>query len=194
MEIDNITSMLENSMLGEWMRNNLLAMPIVESTHVLAVAIVFGTIALVDLRLVGLMDTRKSYLQLHDELVRWTWIGFGIAVVTGILMVLPNAATYYRNVPFWWKMGALLCAGINMVIFEGITSKDAAEWGQGAGIPAKARLAGALSIVFWLGVIVFGRWIGFTKGYDFEIPDDIELDFDFSGVGILLLTDASTLC
>jgi hypothetical protein len=38
-------------------------------------------------------------------------------------------------------------------------------------------LAGALSIVLWVAVIVFGRWIGFTKGYDFTIPDDVQFDF-----------------
>lgn len=192
MEIDSIISALESSAPGEWMRNNLLAMPLVESTHVLAVALVFGTIVFVDLRLLGLFNTGKSYLKLHHDLVRWTWIGFGIAVVTGVLMILPNAATYYRNVPFWWKMGALLCAGINMAVFEGVTSRNVESWGNGKSIPAAGRVAGALSIFFWLGVVFFGRWIGFTKGYDFEIPEDI--DFDFSDVGILMLPDLSSLC
>ena len=44
--------------------------------------------------------------------------------------------------------------------------------------PPAARAAGALSIIFWIGVIFLGRWIGFTKGYDFTIPDDVQFDFE----------------
>jgi hypothetical protein len=39
-------------------------------------------------------------------------------------------------------------------------------------------MAGALSILLWVAVIVFGRWIGFTKGYDFTIPEDVQFDFE----------------
>jgi hypothetical protein len=43
-----------------------------------------------------------------------------------------------------------------------------------------ARIVGATSILIWTWVIVCGRWIGFTKGYDFTVPKEIDLDFEFS--------------
>jgi hypothetical protein len=91
---------------------------------------------------------------------------------------MVNAVTYGRNTAFWLKMAAIGLAGINMLVFERVTAKSAAKWDTGVMPPPAARLAGALSIVLWLAVIVLGRWIGFTKGYDFTIPDDVQFDFE----------------
>jgi hypothetical protein len=179
MDFTALAEFFENSGPGEWMRNSLKAMPFVEATHVLAIAVVFGTILIVDLRLLGYPNSDKSYKRLHHDLVRWTWAAFGIAVITGVLMFLPNATTYFRNTAFLYKMIAMALAGVNMAIFELSTSRTAASWDGAASMPLKARVAGGLSIFFWLCVIVFGRWIGFTKGYDFDIPDDVEFDFGF---------------
>lgn len=178
MDTPAIVLAFENSALGEWMRSNLKAMPLVEATHVLAVAIVFGTILIVDLRLLGYPHTRRSFHGLHEDLVRWTWGAFGIAVITGIMMVAPNASTYWRNVPFILKLLALFGAGVNMAVFERVISRTAASWDTGPP-PRAARAAAVLSILIWTTVIFLGRWIGFTKGYDYTVPDDMELDFDF---------------
>jgi hypothetical protein len=51
------------------------------------------------------------------------------------------------------------------------------SWDRGAVPPPAARTAAVVSIVLWLAVIVFGRWIGFTKGYDFTIPEDVQFEF-----------------
>lgn len=177
MDIETISQALEASGPAEWMRHNLMAMPLIEATHVLAIAIVFGTIFIVDLRLIGYPNTKSSFSKLHHDLVRWTWAAFGIAVITGVLMFLPNARTYFYNAPFLWKMGVIVLAGLNMAIFELQTSKTKAAWDQGVPTPTSARVAGAMSILLWTAVIFLGRWIGFTKGYIIDVPDDINLDF-----------------
>jgi len=168
---------MQNSSLSEFLRTSLKAMPIVEAIHVMAIATVFGTIALVDLRLLGWPNVQRSFSKLHHELLRWTWLAFGAAVITGVLLLIVNAVTYYRNTAFWLKMLAILLAGINMLVFEAVTAKSVASWDKGVTPPSAARLAGALSIVLWVAVIFFGRWIGFTKGYDFSIPEDVQFDF-----------------
>jgi hypothetical protein len=55
-----------------------------------------------------------------------------------------------------------------------------ASWQAGAPMPLGARIAGGASIFIWTCVIVCGRWIGFTKGYDFTVPKELDLDFEFS--------------
>jgi hypothetical protein len=180
----NLTAVFEfmqNSALSEYLRTSLKAMPIVEAIHVMAIATVFGTILLVDLRLLGYPNVQRSFTKLHHELLRWTWTAFGIAVVTGVLLLFVNAITYQRNTAFWLKMIAMALAGINMLVFEYVTARSVASWDKGVMPPAAARAAGALSIILWVSVIVFGRWIGFTKGYDFSIPEDVQLDFSFPG-------------
>jgi hypothetical protein len=177
---------LQHSAFSEWMRGSLKALPIIESVHVMAVAVVFGTILLVDLRLMGLRDANRPFTRVFRELVRWTWLGFGVAVVTGTLLFIPNAETYARNTAFALKLASLACAGLNMAIFEFTTLRRVAQWDTAVPSPLGARVAGATSVVIWTTVIVFGRWIGFTKGYDFSVPDELDLDFS---QGLLHLFD-----
>lgn len=181
MDLSPIFEFMQNSALSEYLRTSLKAMPIVAAIHVMAVATVFGTIVLVDLRLLGYPNVQRSFGKLHHELLQWTWIAFGIAFGTGVLLLIVNAVTYHRNTVLWLKMIAIVLAGINMLVFELVTAKSVSKWDKGALPPPAARTAGALSIILWISVIFLGRWIGFTKGYDFTIPEDVQLDFSFPG-------------
>ena len=186
MDLESIVANIEASGLGEWMRGSLKAMPVVESIHVMAIAILFGTILIVDLRLLGFPNTRRSFTLVSDELLRFTWAAFVIALITGAMMFAANASTYFVNTPFRWKMLALVVAGINMAIFQLRTVRGVAGWDRNAPAPVAGRVAGAVSILTWTAVIFLGRWVGFTKGYNFEIPEDLDLDFDFLEIGLLL--------
>jgi len=187
--LPSIVERVESSGIGEWMRTSLKAMPVVESIHVMALAVVFGTILIVDLRLLGFPNTRRPFTRTADELLHFTWIAFVVSAITGALMFAANATTYYNNVPFRWKMVLLLAAGVNMAVFHLRTVRGVDAWDKDVRPPLAARVAGAASILIWIGVIFFGRWIGFTKGYDFGIPEDFELDLDFLE-GALRLRDA----
>jgi hypothetical protein len=159
------------------MRASLKALPVIEAIHVMAVATVFGTILLVDLRLLGYPSTRRPFTRVSGELLRWTVPAFCVAAVTGALMFMPNATTYIRNTPFALKMVALVCSGLNVAIFQLTIFRRVAEWDANTPVPLAGRIAGALSILLWTSVIVLGRWIGFTKGYDFSVPEEIDFEF-----------------
>jgi hypothetical protein len=177
MDIASIIQSIQASGPAEWMRTSVKAMPIVEALHVLAAATVFGTIFIVDLRLLGLPNTRRSFTRVSHEMLRLTWLAFAVAVVAGLLMFAANANTYYENTAFRLKMLALLGAGVNMAIFQGITYRAVGTWDQNVSPPLAARLAGAFSILLWITVICLARWIGFTKGYNFAVPDDVNFQF-----------------
>lgn len=131
---------IEASDVGEWLRGNVLAVPWVNVAHVLCVALVFGSILVVDLRLLGVLDRQRSVVRISREMLWLTWAAFAGAVLTGLLYFSANATSYWFNIAFRFKM---------------------------------------LAILLWTIVIFFGRWIGFTDGYDAVVPEDI--DFDFSG-------------
>ncbi len=135
--------------------------PAIESAHVIFIALVVGSIAIVDLRLLGLASNNTSIVKLSDEVIRWTWIAFVLAVITGVLLFASNATGYYANVPFRWKMLLLVLAGVNMLVFQFLTYRSVKLWEMGKA-PTAARVGGALSLTFWIGVVAFGRWIGFV--------------------------------
>lgn len=170
---------VEGSAIGEWMRSNVHAMPWVNTFHVLCITLVFGSILVVDLRLLGLLDRGRSVTRVSDEMLRITWIAFAGAVVTGVLYFIANATTYWFNTAFRIKLLMILLAGINMLVFQLLTCRNVAAWDRNAPTTRAARIAGALSILIWTTVIVLGRIIGFTKGYDVPVPEN--MDFDFSG-------------
>jgi hypothetical protein len=179
MDLPSLIQSIQASAPAEWMRSSVKAMPIVESLHVLAAATVFGTVLVVDLRLLGLPDTRRRVTVISREMLRLTWGAFCVSVIAGLLMFAANAHTYYGNTAFRFKMLALLAAGVNMAIFQGITYRSVGAWDQGVPTPRAARLAGVISIVLWVSLICLARWIGFTKGYDFKIPDNTHINFQF---------------
>jgi hypothetical protein len=178
MDLMTLVHAIEGSAIAEWMRTSVKAMPIVEAIHVLAAATVFGTIFIVDLRLLGFPNAQRPFTRVSDEMLRLTWAAFFLAVVTGLLMFAANANTYLGNTPFQLKMLALVAAGLNMVVFQLVTFRGVGTWDQ-ASPPRAARVAGALSIVVWVTVIFLARWIGFTKGFNFDVPENTEIDFEF---------------
>jgi hypothetical protein len=173
--MQSILESIQSSALAAWMRDTNPAMQVVEATHVLAAVLVLGTVLIVDLRLLGLTDAARAATRVGRETLPLTWLAFAVAVVTGALMFTTSAPTYFANAAFQLKALALLAAGLNMVVFQLITARGIAAWDRAAP-PRAARLAGLFSIVLWAAVVLLGRWIGFTKGYDFTIPPGVELE------------------
>jgi hypothetical protein len=92
----------------------------------------------------------------------WTWGAFGLAAISGTLMFISQPQTYLGNVAFRIKFALMFMAGVNMLVFQLITSRDAAKWDRDAAAPLAGRIAATLSLVFWIAIVFFGRRIGFT--------------------------------
>jgi hypothetical protein len=151
--------------IAEHIRANELAFPWLESVHVLAITLVLGSIAVADLRLLGLASVKRPVSQLLHEVLPVTWVAFAVALITGGLMFTSNAVEYVHNTPFQFKMLLLVLAGLNMLVFQLVTFRGVGGWDEAARTPAGARFAGAFSLLCWIGVVAFGRWIGFTIGF-----------------------------
>ena len=154
--------------LASWLQNTPVAIsvaenwfPQIESLHVIALAMVAGTIFTVDARLLGLASRDLGFTYLADRLLPWTWRAFVLAVLTGGLLFSSHATEYLEKTPFLIKMGLLVLAGLNMAYFQFVTLRGVGRWDTGRPVLA-ARLAGAMSILLWSAIIACGRWIGFV--------------------------------
>lgn len=176
MDFYQFFSSIEQTGIASWVRESLIILPIVNALHVVGIALVFGTIFIVDLRLIGIPTATRPFTRVARELLHWTWAGFALALITGLLMFAANATTFYINTQFQLKMVALLLAGLNMAVFEFLTVRSVAGWDNEPRTPPAARFAGFASIALWISVIILGRWIGYTKGFNFDAPVDIDLD------------------
>jgi hypothetical protein len=135
--------------------------PAIEVVHVFAISLVFGTIAIIDLRLLGLASTNRRYTEMARELLPLTWGAWFVAAMFGTLLVASRPVGYFENVDFRMKFLCMGLAGVNMLVFQFVTSRDLGRWDRGRA-PLAGKVAGALSLVLWIGVVYFARMTGFT--------------------------------
>ena len=135
---------------------------LVEILHVIALVVVFGSIAMLDLRLIGWSSRGASVTRLTKDIIPVTWIAWVCAALTGTVLFMAKAITYLNLLQFQLKFVMMALAGLNMLIFHFGAYRRVAAWDTARIPPPAARLAGALSLTFWIGVIFCGRWIGFA--------------------------------
>ena len=134
--------------------------PLLESIHVIAIALVVGSIATVDLRLLGLAAVRYPVSQIVRKLIPWTWAAFVVAAITGFGMFVARASAYVENPAFQIKFMLLPLAFLNMAYFQFRTFRGVDDWDTAREMPTAARAAGAASLLLWAGIVFAGRWIG----------------------------------
>jgi len=137
--------------------------PTIETLHVLATVIVVGSVTMLDLRLLNLAYRDRSIREVHEDVLPWTWSSFAVAAIAGSLLFTSSATKYYHNFTFRMKMLFLLLVGINAAFFELRTYRRVMDWDRETRIPLAAKMAGAVGLLLWIGVVAFGRWTGFTK-------------------------------
>lgn len=162
MDLDVIFRWIHATSIAVAIRENDFLFPWIESVHVLAITLVVGSIAIVDLRLLGFASVDRTITRLTKDVLPCTWVAFAVAVVTGAALFSSNAVNYAHNFYFQGKMVLLLLAGINMLVFQFLVSRDIEHWQTSSPTPLAARIAGGVSLALWIGVVGFGRWIGFT--------------------------------
>jgi hypothetical protein len=164
--LQDLIAFVEHGTLGELVRENDLLFPFIESVHVLAVCLVVGSIAVVDLRLLGFASVDRPVGRLMRSILPITVGAFGLAVAAGSLLFISHASKYLENRFFIAKITLIALAGVNMAVFHLIGARNLDQWENDALPPLFARVAGGLSLFLWVSVVACGRWIGFTMPLD----------------------------
>jgi hypothetical protein len=158
----DILTWIDNTAMAEEIRISLWLFPTLEIAHVAAIAVVLGSIARVDLRLAGLVSRNRSITEISREMLPWTWIGFAFATLFGVLLFVGQPVRYVEVAFFDAKIILILLAGLNMLAFEYLTRRGMGRWDRAPTPPLQVRLAGGLSLAFWISVALCGRLIGFV--------------------------------
>lgn len=161
MSLQALFNALENTGWATAIREGSVQFPAIETVHVIAFTTVVGAIAIVDLRLLGVLAHHRSVQRLTRELLPLTWGAFALAVVTGSLLFASNAVRYADNPAFQIKFAILALAGANMAVFHAGAFRHVDAWDEAERPPRGARFAGAASLALWIGVVAAGRFIGF---------------------------------
>ena len=152
---------LQASPLGSTISQSTWMFPTIETVHVMAIATVIGTIAVVDLRLLGVASKARPASALIGEFLPWTWGAFALAVVSGGLLFTSRAADYMALPAFVAKFAIMAAAAANMLLFHLTAERRIAAWDLGTPVVG-ARLAGGLSLLLWTAIVICGRKVGFS--------------------------------
>jgi hypothetical protein len=162
MQLEAIYEWLQNTALADSIGQSAYLFPVIESLHVLSITVMMGTIALVDLRLAGLINRERPVSQVLREVLPFTIGAFISSVITGALLFTSHVEQYMSNGPFIAKMVLMGVAGVNILIFHGATQRTIEQWDLGKP-PLRAVIAGSTSLILWIAIVACGRWIGFTS-------------------------------
>jgi hypothetical protein len=145
---------LLNSPWADFLNNHEWAFPVVQSLHFIGFALLVGTIAIVDMQLLGLVMLRQPPSELAADLAPWTAAGIAVMLTTGPLMFSADAPNYYFNPALRFKMVCLIVA----LLFHFTLHRRAVRPGVS---PMVAKLAAATSLLLWITVVGGGRMIAF---------------------------------
>jgi hypothetical protein len=124
-------------------------------------SLLFGPIAMWDLRLLGL--GRRIPIRAMHALVPWAIGGFALTAVSGVTFLMAEPTEYIYNPAFQFKMLFLTLAGVNALLFYPTVGRCAMAGAPGDDAPAAAKLMALASLSFWIAVIVCGRLLTFYR-------------------------------
>jgi hypothetical protein len=149
---------LEDTGVGRGIRDSIWLFPLIEGVHLIAFAVIGGTLVLVDLRLLGLGLRRQPIAVVAREAQPWLLGSLAVMIVSGSLLFLSEAVKCYYSQPFRVKMSALVLA----VLFTFTVRRRVLTADEVPASPVRGRLVAFVSIALWGAVAWGGRWIGFS--------------------------------
>jgi hypothetical protein len=155
---------LQDTSLSVSIRESILMFPLLEGGHLLGISVSAGTIAISDLRMMGLIFKKESASDVFHQLIPWTTAGFLLMITTGTLLLISEPVKCYNSTWFRLKVLFLFLAGLNVLLFHSSKIyRDIHKWEWAINPPRGAKLAGWISLLSWAIVIITGR----TTAYNF---------------------------
>ncbi len=147
----------EATAIGQTIRESLWLFPVIESIHLLGLAMIGGAILVVDLRLIGFGLRHQPVAQLARSAHPWLVGSLAVMLTTGISLFLSESIRCYYSPPFWTKMELLLVA----ILFTFTVRRKVALADEKRVGPVWGRVVAFVSLALWFGVGFSGRWIAF---------------------------------
>ena len=144
--------------LGQAISTSTWAFAVIESVHLLALAVIGGAVLIVDLRLLGVGLKNQPIAQVARDAQPWLVGSLIMMIATGILLFVSEPMKLYHSTSFAVKMTCLaLVIVFTFTVRARVTMAD-----EGRVRPLWLKLVGLVSLALWFGVGASGRWIGFS--------------------------------
>lgn len=161
MNWEPLASWLEDTWLHTQMVEISWMFPMMETIHFVALTILFGSLLVIDLRVLG----AGKFINMNESMkfIPVAIIAFAFNLMTGIAFLCADPFRYFPNIGFQWKMGMIVIAGLNALWFWFGEHKELSRLADGAEAPFRAKVIAAVSLFIWVVVIVLGRLMPYLE-------------------------------
>ena len=159
--MNDVLAWMETSWVGNFIRDFAWAFPTLETLHFMGLCVLFGTLMVIDLRLLGIarfipMGPAMSFIPI-------TIGAFCVNLLTGIGFLCTDPFRYYPNIAFRIKMVLILLAGLNALWFQFVETPELKALKEGMPTSFRVKFVAGLSLVLWVSVIVMGRMMPYFE-------------------------------
>lgn len=161
----NFLGWLQNTPVAIFVAETLWAYPLLETLHTLGMAMLLGSLGLINLRVLGY----KAALSLIGtrDLLPVAWFGFTINAASGLLLFTSDAISFFSSNTFRVKITLIVLAGINAAILSRRIFGDGSNSAASAGGELTTRLLAGSSLAFWVVAVICGRIYAYYPYYSF---------------------------
>jgi hypothetical protein len=154
-----IQTWLGHTAIAPFMRDSVWGKPVLESSHILADALVLFSAGLIATRL---LTRPKDAAETVRRFAPWLWSGFAAAAVTGLMLLTAAGRRGLENPMFQIKLGVLAGALCLTAAIQGSLARDAGFWGAAPARRWAAALIGPLCLLLWLATVFAGRLLAYS--------------------------------
>jgi uncharacterized membrane protein SirB2 len=151
---------LANTSLSQHIQDAFWVIPTVQTVHIVSIAIVMTSMAMLDLRLVGIAGRRQSLQQMASRFLPWVWVTLVVLLCSGTILIIGEPGRELQSEMFWIKMSLLAGAIVLTLIFQTLLRRRNGFWETHR---AAAVLLGTVSLLMWVGIVGAGRWIAYVE-------------------------------
>jgi hypothetical protein len=150
---------IETTPLSVWINQSTWIWPFCETLHFIGLSLLLGATGFFDLRLMGFF--KRVSISAAKELMPLALVGFAINAITGVVFLIGLPAQYAHNRIWWFKVGFIVLAGLNALVYETKLSARVLTLEPNGDTPASLKVIGLVSLVSWLAVLYCGRMLPF---------------------------------
>jgi hypothetical protein len=152
---------LASTPFSQTLQNIAWVIPAVQSVHIISIAVVMGSVGLINLRLLGVSARSESVAGLTSRLLPAVWVALVVLLLSGSLLAIAEPVRSLANPAFQAKMLMLLCVATLTLFYQHVLRGDVAFWELSPARRATAKMTAVVSLVLWVGIIFAGRWIAY---------------------------------
>ncbi len=153
---------LSNTPASMVVQTHFWFIPIVQTIHILAISAAFGSVLMINLRILGLIGGYRTMSETARRFLPWVWWALLTLLITGLFMVLGEPIRELINPVFWMKMVMVIFAVLISIWFQSSVRKNIAWWELTQERRVLVRIGSVCVICLWLVIMLAGRWIAYA--------------------------------